>query len=151
MKKTQKGITLIALVITIIVMLILVGVTINIVMNSGLFGKAQEAKIETSLEKEIVQTAALGYLDNNGYIDLTTFIAEEDGIEGYELTDNTTYVTATKGENTFYITNEGGILTELPEVKRQRNYTIHNETLNFTVQFSLSSNYNIAAQSENNR
>ena len=40
----QNGITLIALVITIIVMLILVGVTITIALNGGLIGHAQDAK-----------------------------------------------------------------------------------------------------------
>ncbi|MCL2355229.1 MAG: hypothetical protein FWC68_05125 [Oscillospiraceae bacterium] len=43
----QKGITLIALVITIIVMLILAGVTIAIVVQGGLFGQAQTAVEET--------------------------------------------------------------------------------------------------------
>ena len=43
-QKTQRGITLIALVITIIVLLILAGVAINMAINSdGLFGKANEA------------------------------------------------------------------------------------------------------------
>ncbi len=46
-KLKNRGITLIALVITIIVMLILVGVTINVAMQGGLFGKAQEAKTKT--------------------------------------------------------------------------------------------------------
>ena len=42
--KRNKGITLIALIITIIVMLILVGVTINVAMSGGLFTTAKEAK-----------------------------------------------------------------------------------------------------------
>ena len=44
----QKGITLIALIITIIIMLILVGVTISIVINSGLIGVAKNAGEVTS-------------------------------------------------------------------------------------------------------
>ena len=43
MMKGQKGITLVALVITIIVMLILVGVTVSIALNGGLIQKAQSA------------------------------------------------------------------------------------------------------------
>lgn len=46
--KNQKGITLIALVITIIVMLILVAVTITMAVNGGLFGYAQNASKETN-------------------------------------------------------------------------------------------------------
>ena len=37
MLKKQNGITLIALIITVIVMLILVGVTVNVALNGGLF------------------------------------------------------------------------------------------------------------------
>lgn len=52
--KSQKGITLIALVITIIVMLILVGVTITMAVNGGLFNYAGKAAKETNdaIEKE---------------------------------------------------------------------------------------------------
>ena len=48
-KQNQKGITLIALIITIIVMLILVGVTINVALNGGLFNKAEEATTKTKI------------------------------------------------------------------------------------------------------
>ena len=47
MKKSQHGITLIALVITIIVMLILVGVTVSIALNGGLIGKTLDAAQQT--------------------------------------------------------------------------------------------------------
>ena len=47
MKKGNKGITLIALVITIIVMLILVGVTISMAVNGGLFDYAGKAAKQT--------------------------------------------------------------------------------------------------------
>ena len=66
--KTQnKGITLIALVITIIVLLILAGVAINMAIDSdGLFGKANEAaeKWNTALgEEEQGINDLLGKLD----------------------------------------------------------------------------------------
>jgi len=44
MLKREKGITLIALVITIIVMIILAAVVISIIMNGGLFKQANDAK-----------------------------------------------------------------------------------------------------------
>ena len=48
--KINKGITLIALVITIIVLLILAGVTLSMVMgDSGIFGKANNAKDKTEV------------------------------------------------------------------------------------------------------
>ena len=45
--KKNYGITLIALIITIIVMLILVAVTVSVLINSGLIGKAKKAKDDT--------------------------------------------------------------------------------------------------------
>ena len=54
--KTQKGITLIALIITIIVMLILVGVSVSVALNTGLFESAQSAASNTEAEK-IKETA----------------------------------------------------------------------------------------------
>ena len=42
--KNTKGITLIALIITIIVMLILVAVNISVALNTGLFKSAGDAK-----------------------------------------------------------------------------------------------------------
>ncbi len=44
--KNENGITLIALVITIIILLILAGITINTISNTGLFSKAEMAKKE---------------------------------------------------------------------------------------------------------
>ena len=49
MLNNKNGITLIALVITIIVMLILVGVTINMAINGGLFSYAGNAAHDTEL------------------------------------------------------------------------------------------------------
>ena len=43
----QKGITLVALVITIIVMLILVGVSVTVAINGGLFTKAKDGAENT--------------------------------------------------------------------------------------------------------
>lgn len=82
--KGQKGITLVALVITIIVMLILVGVTINIAINGGLIEKTREAAYKTdaqSIQEAFTQgkvfaiaehiaisSVDMEYLKDNGYI-----------------------------------------------------------------------------------
>ncbi len=50
-KTNDKGITLIALIITIIVMLILVAVTVNIAMNGGIFENARKAAFQTDVAK----------------------------------------------------------------------------------------------------
>ena len=47
LSKNNKGITLVALVITIIILLILAGISISVLTNTGIFGKAKEAKQKT--------------------------------------------------------------------------------------------------------
>ena len=65
-KNTAKGITLIALVITIIVMLILVGVTISMALNGGLFGYAKKAARDTESQKQAEQELASGAVTIDG-------------------------------------------------------------------------------------
>ena len=58
MMKGQKGITLVALIITIIVMLILVAVTISVAMNGGLFTRARDAR-EQTIEQQAKEAITL--------------------------------------------------------------------------------------------
>ena len=53
--KNTKGITLIALIITIIILLILTGVTMNIAVNGGLFNNAQRAVDDTNAKVSSTQ------------------------------------------------------------------------------------------------
>lgn len=67
----NKGITLIALIITIIVMLILVGVTINIALNGGLFEKAKKVSYQTNasqIKEQLTIAKAAKLAENNGEI-----------------------------------------------------------------------------------
>ena len=68
--KREKGITLIALVITIIVLIILAGVTLSVVMdNEGIIGKAISAKDQTkkSAVEEIIRLEVLeNKMEDNG-------------------------------------------------------------------------------------
>lgn len=64
--KGQKGITLIALVITIIVMLILVAVTITMAINGGLFDYAGKAAGNTENAITDEQGLANGTVSVNG-------------------------------------------------------------------------------------
>ena len=63
LKNTQKGITLVALVITIIVLLILAMVSIKIVMDGGLITKAKDATAQHTIaaEKEAITTGYAAY------------------------------------------------------------------------------------------
>ena len=58
MMKGQKGITLVALIITIIVMLILVGVSISVALNGGLFTKGRDAARQTK-QAQVSEAVAL--------------------------------------------------------------------------------------------
>ena len=52
MNNRNQGITLVALIITMIIMLLLVGVTITVTLNGGLFKTAKDAEKQTELEKD---------------------------------------------------------------------------------------------------
>ena len=77
----QKGITLIALVITIIVMLILVAVTINMAVNGGLFEKAGKATGDTKNAMNAEQALANGQIT----IDGKTYASIDDYLAGNPL------------------------------------------------------------------
>ena len=69
-KNTEKGITLLVLVITIIILLILAGITISAITgDNGIIKNAGQAKEETEIanEKEIVEKATVQAMGNNKY------------------------------------------------------------------------------------
>ena len=108
MLKKEKGITLIALIITRIVMLILVGVTINVALNGGLFTKAEEAAEQTQLasEKEQLMMAVIGVYDVEIGVDFTKIELPEI-FEG----ENGTYKSKETGK-TYTVNQETAEITE---------------------------------------
>ena len=83
--KTNKGITLIALVITIIVLLILAGVTIaTLTGDNGILTKAQNAKTQNdkATVKEKVDLAIAASLDETGKINLGQLKTNLNNIDG---------------------------------------------------------------------
>ena len=107
MKNATTGITLVALVITIVVLLILTGITIMYVMgDNGIFKKASDAKLKTDiaswqerleLAKEPVFINGLGTFDADEYFE---YIEKQEYIEDKDadVTDNEdgTYLVTTK-------------------------------------------------------
>ena len=97
--KKNKGITLIALVITIIVLLILAGVAIAMLSGeNGILKKAAEAKIKTKEVQEDEETALIDMELNTHFIEknaryrcsygyITGVTAIKDGILGYKTKD----------------------------------------------------------------
>ena len=77
--KQSRGITLIALVVTIIILLILAGITIGTITgDNGIINKAQSAKEETEIanEKEVVEKAIVQTMGNNKFGNV-----EKDGLQ----------------------------------------------------------------------
>lgn len=107
--KSKKGITLIALIITIIVMLILVGVTITVAIQGGLFDTARNAKVETQkeMDKEILTSAVVSTVNNYGNVNLEELVLPE----GFTY-DSTTKVYKSKTGNEFTIDETTGKVEE---------------------------------------
>ena len=83
--REKNGITLIALVITIIVMLILVAVTISLAVNGGLFSYAGRAAHDTELAKQEEQKLAEGQIkiDGKKYFSIDDYVRGAEGIVEY--------------------------------------------------------------------
>ncbi|MFR8103660.1 MAG: type II secretion system protein [Clostridia bacterium] len=81
--KERKGITLIALVVTIIILLILAGVTIYFAVNSGLIEKTQEAKNKS----EQATQNELNTL-NEIYGELNRYLPNEETVENISKTES---------------------------------------------------------------
>ena len=113
--KKHNGITLIALVITIIVMLILVAVTINVTTSGGLFKLAQKSNKRTQreLEREQLIPAVIGKMDTetwkfNGFPDGISTVLK-DWKEAEEKDNNFVYISPSG--NTFYVSKNGNVTT----------------------------------------
>ena len=82
-KVYEKGITLIALVITIIVLLILAGVTLRIVMNGGIIEKSQNA-VDRYSQAQQNETEKLEYI-NKQFEQITRIIDNTNGTENAKV------------------------------------------------------------------
>ena len=103
MKRTQKGITLVALVITIIILLILAGITISSLTQTSLFTKANEAKEKTEdaklRENTILNEFAEGIDEKVGSSEGTTYTA-------YTRGQTVTVENKDGVEQSFYVLND---------------------------------------------
>ncbi len=110
----DRGITLIALIVTIIVILILSTITINMVTGeNGIIKNANNAKETTEIEneKEIVQRATINAIEKNKYGDITV-----DGLQN-ELKGKATVKKIRKkivvkiddSERSYYIDDDGNV------------------------------------------
>ena len=123
-KKDAEGITLVALVVTIIILLILAGTAINLTLGEdGIFRKALESadryKAEEIIEK-IEMIKANTVIDNKGEFNIDDFLDNlvEEGIVGSreEITDN--------GNGTYTIVTDEGYVIDIIEKEEGKDIDI---------------------------
>ena len=147
-KDFAKGITLIALVITIIVLLILAGVTIaTLVGENGILSKATEAsnKTEEKNAEEEVKIAVMGSIGTNGELEndvLKDNLNKIENISGVpeEITDSSYPLTVTVEGKYSYTINKNGSIGEGEVVSREGikvgdyvNYTYDQKTTGYSL------------------
>lgn len=125
-KIKNRGITLIALIITIIVMLILTGVTLSIILgDNGLVNKAKTVseEMQREMDRELLLSAVVGTMGNDGKVKLSAINLPE-GFTG----SNGTYTS--ENGNEFTVNENGEIL-----------YTGESESGNETETVDLNGKY----------
>ena len=112
--KEERGITLIALVVTIVVLLILAGITISLVFGSnGVIQKAQDSKEQTEIGemREKLEMAKVPvYADGNGLYKVQDYW---DRIESEGLIADKTVDIIDNGDGTYEVTTTPGYVFEI--------------------------------------
>ena len=113
MLKQNKGITLIALIITIIVMMILVAVSVTVALNGGLFSTAKKAASETQIkaDEEMLLSAVVGAIGTDAKVDFNKIQLPD----GFKVVGDKTY--ESPNGNTFTVTESGEIKNILIQYK----------------------------------
>ena len=132
--KNEKGITLIALVITIVVLLILAGVTIaTLTGDNGIITRANQAKEETEeAEKE----------EKNDLEKQADFINEyTNGIEVEQVTDENPGVLETEGTDTYIINSIEDLVFFADDVTNGNTYEGQTVKLGLSLDFNSTKSY----------
>ena len=109
--KERKGITLIALVITIIVLLILAGVSITMLTGeNGILtrAKSEKTRTENASAEEKVKLAIMGVIADDGQITVAE-LKTEVGYQGGKVTGDTFPVTVTMDGHDFTVDGNGTV------------------------------------------
>ena len=128
----NKGITLIALVITIIVLLILAGITIaTLTGDNGILNQANKAKETTEIgeEKEIIGLSVIQATNNNGtiYEDELQKALNENSKEGNKasiIASDIETFTVKFESNRYYEVNKGGSIEYIENVTGEKILTV---------------------------
>ena len=148
--KSTKGITLIALVVTIIILLILAGVSIAMLTgNNGILSQAGRAKKETNdaADREMLQLAVMSSFGTDGKIDINKLKTEVEEIGG-EISGTTFPVTISKGNISLEVQEDGKYteigtapqieyqLTKTDGTKIQENETLAEDSIKLKISIS---------------
>ena len=121
-KANQKGITLIALVVTIVVLLVLAGITISLVFSeNGVINKAQEANENTQIaqvREQLELAKGPEYIEGNGKYNPDSYFEriEAEGIIGNKDTD-----VIDNGDGTYEVTTTPGYIFKITLVPSKDN------------------------------
>ncbi len=114
--KEEKGITLVALVVTVVVLIILAGIGIGALVNpNGVVDKTKEAKIETEKKdiEEQINIMTIQSMDRYGNVIKETLKTKlEDLPDGKEIIDGVYYIGVIYPEYEFYIEVSSGKISE---------------------------------------
>lgn len=122
--KKVDGITLVALVVTVVVLLIIAGVCINLILsNNGVIIRSEQASDATIKVKEKEATSlaySACFIDNSNAID-KNILKEEFANNGYDvnvISDNTNLCVTFQSTGHTYIINQTGDVIEDDEAKK---------------------------------
>ena len=130
----EKGITLISLILTVIIMLILTGVALSIALGeNGIVEKAYEAVEATQIatDKELLLSSAIGAMGNDGKVNLSAMVLPE-GFTGsngtFTCEDGHTFTVSENGDIVYtgsddVIQNGDGVQTETVDLNGKYYFT----------------------------
>ena len=126
--KKNFGITLIALVVTIIVLLILAGISISMLTGqNGILNRAAEAKEKTedAQTEEQIKLAVMSSVGTDGLINLNQLKTEIER-QGESVAGTTFHVAITTGKKSYQVDQYGNITEEIKNENIEGNWTVAN-------------------------
>lgn len=123
--KKQNAITLVALVITILIIIILATVSLVFIFGEdGIIARAEQAKIETevaSVKEQLEMAKATALIDGKGHIDMDHYweILEDEEMIGSKDTD----VSDDDGDGTYEVVTDEGFIFDITPVPDEENTT----------------------------
>ena len=124
--RKDRGITLIALVLTIIVLLILAGISISMLTGqNGILNRAAEAKEKTeeAQTEEQIKLAVMSSIGTDGLINLNQLKTEIEG-KGGSIAGTTFPVAVTTGNTSYQVDQYGNVTKETKNENIEENWTV---------------------------